>query len=77
MKPFQRMNVISKYTPKIERMENHIEEHPYDYQTKIALAKLYGEEYEYVKRQRINQKRAEIAKYQKEQEMKYAKSKCE
>ena len=75
MKPFKRMNVISKYTPKIERMEQHIKDNPSDYQTKISLAKLYGTEYEYIKRQRTNAMKRDIARFKKEieQELAYEK----
>lgn len=73
MKPFIKMNVVSKYTPKIERMERQVRENPNDYQTKIRLAKMYSEEFEYVKRQRINHNKGEVAKYIKEQELKYEK----
>lgn len=73
MKPFKKMNVVSKYTPKISRMEQHIEENPNDYQTKISLAKLYSTEYEHVKKLRSNMMKREVAKFIKEQELAYEK----
>ena len=71
MKPFKKMNIVSKYTPKIARMEQHILENPNDYQTKISLAKLYSTEYEHVKKLRSNMMKREVAKYIKEQELAY------
>lgn len=68
MKPFKKMETITKYTPKIERMEKHIEEHPSDYQTKISLAKLYGEEFNYLRKKRVDYMKSEVAKYKKETE---------
>lgn len=73
MKPFKKMNVISKYTPKIERMEQHLEENPFDYQTKISLAKLYGKEFENLRDRRTNFLKGEVARYIREQESKYEK----
>ena len=73
MKPFRKMNAISKYTPKIERMEQHLEENPFDYQTKISLAKLYGKEFEHLRDRRTNFLKGEVARYKREQERKYEK----
>lgn len=73
MKPFKRMNVISKYTPKIERMEQHLKDNPFDYQTKISLAKIYGKEFEHIRTLRTNRMKREVAMYMREQEMKYEK----
>ena len=73
MLPFKRMETISKYTPKIERMEKHIQENPNDYQTKISLAILYGKEYQFVKKQYRDRMHKKIAMYKKEQESNYEK----
>jgi len=56
---------MNKYDEKVARIEKHLNEHPHDYKSVISKFKNQSNSIAYEKRQRDNQKKAEVAKYRR------------
>ena len=56
---------MKNYAEMLERMDRHLEEHPKDYQTVIARMKTYPEAIDYERKQKMNKRLANLAKYRR------------
>lgn len=54
------------YIEKLKRMDEHLEEHPKDYQTVIARMKTFSDAIEDERKQKVNERLKNVAKYRKE-----------
>ena len=58
------------YLKKLEQMDRHLEEHPKDYQTVISRLITYSNAIEQERKERVNARLREVAKYRKQRKEK-------
>lgn len=54
------------YKAKIERMDNHLKDHPHDYQTVIARLKLASEAFDYEQRKKVVMRLKRVAEVRRQ-----------
>jgi len=53
------------YVEKITALEDHVKEHPKDYQAVIALMIARSDQYEYERKQKMIERKKNVAKYRR------------
>lgn len=54
------------YAKKLDRMDNHLREHPHDYQTVISRLKVASDAYDYQQKKTIDKRLARVAEVRRQ-----------
>lgn len=54
------------YKAKLERMDNHLREHPHDYQTVISRLKVASDAYDYQQKKKVDMRLKRVAEVRKQ-----------